>query len=368
MAPAEPHILGQRLAVAALAKAIGSGRLHHAWILHGPAGVGKFRVAEALARIHLDPLAGDAHRAALEPPAGTPTQRLIDAGTHPDFHVVRKELAALSESRELRERKQTNIPLDLLRERMLGGVAGDGSHHESLVFRTAVHGHGKAFIVDEAELLDADAQNAMLKTLEEPPPGTLIVLVTQHEDRLLPTIRSRCQRVAFGPLDRDAMDAWWRRSGLDVPPADRAFIEAFSEGSPGMATMALRHGLAAWNAELGPHLDEVESGGYPPALAERMAELAEEFAKGVVEEDDRASKEAANRLAVRLICQVLGMRIRGRLAASDDARELSRWIGASEALREFESQVRSNVNLKHAFANLVAQWAERAGRGTADAR
>ena len=76
MAPAEPHILGQRLAVAALAKAIGSGRLHHAWILHGPAGVGKFRVAEALARIHLDPLAGDAHRAALEPPAGTPTQAL----------------------------------------------------------------------------------------------------------------------------------------------------------------------------------------------------------------------------------------------------------------------------------------------------
>ena len=46
MDPAEPHILGQRLAVAALAKALGSGRLHHAWILHGPAGVGKFRVAE----------------------------------------------------------------------------------------------------------------------------------------------------------------------------------------------------------------------------------------------------------------------------------------------------------------------------------
>ena len=368
MAEAQPHILGQPLAVAALARALGSGRLHHGWVFHGPAGVGKFRAAEALARLHLDPEATDADRAALRPPAGTRTQRLVDAGTHPDFHVVRKELAAVSESRELRDRKQTNIPLDLLRERMLGGVSGDGTHHGSLVFRTAVHGHGKAFIVDEAELLDADAQNAMLKTLEEPPPGTVIVLVTQHEDRLLPTIRSRCQRIGFGPLDHASMRAWWDRRGIEAAAADRAFAEAFAEGSPGMASLALAHGLSAWHAELGPLLDEAESGGYPPGLADRLAELADGFAAGVVEADERASKEAANRLAVRLLARMLGMRLRPRLASTDDPRELARWIGAADALREFESQVRSNVNLKHATANLVAQWAERAGRVAADGR
>jgi DNA polymerase-3 subunit delta' len=370
VAPA-PHILGQRRAVAALGRALASGHLHHAWILHGPQGVGKFRAAMALARIVLDPQSTASARASLEPPQGTPVARMIDAGTHPDLHVIRKELAAVSESRELRDRKQMNIPLDLLRERMIGGVSGEGRHHESAVFRTAAMGHGKAFIVDEAELLDADAQNAMLKTLEEPPAGTVIVLVTQQEDRLLPTIRSRCQRVAFGPLDPASMREWWEREGPKAGD-DRAFIEAFAEGSPGMAARASEHGLSAWQRELWPLLDQLESGGFPPNLGDRMAEIADEFAKGIVDADENASKDAANRQAVRLLARLLGLRVRQSLArAGDDPAELSRWLGAAEVLGEFERHVRSNVNLKHAFANLAAQWAERTApraAGTARAR
>ena len=75
----------------------------------------------------------------------------------------------------------------------------------------------------------------MLKTLEEPPPGTVIILVTQNEEQLLPTIRSRCQRIAFGPLDAASMREWWEREGPQVAAPDRAFVEAFAEGSPGMA-------------------------------------------------------------------------------------------------------------------------------------
>jgi DNA polymerase-3 subunit delta' len=283
----------------------------------------------------------------------------VDAGTHPDFHVIRKELAAVSESRELRDRKQMNIPLDLLRERMLGGIMGDGRHQESAVFRTAALGHGKVFIIDEAELLDDSGQNAMLKTLEEPPPGTVIILVTQHEERLLPTIRSRCQRIAFGPLDADAMRAWWEAQGPEVPAQDRAFVAAFAEGSPGMAVRAAEHGIAAWDAELSPLFDALEAGRFPPNLGDRLAEIADTFAKGVVDADDGASKEAANRLAVRFLAQVLGLRIRRGLAAAGDPATLERWLGASEALAEFERMVRTNVSLKHASAHLLAQWAER---------
>ena len=355
-----PFILGQPRAVTALGRALCSGRMHHAWILHGPRGTGKFRAAEALARILLDPASEATHRRSLEPPRDTPVQRLIDAGTHPDMHVIRKELSAVSESRELRDRKQTNIPLDLLRERMLGGTSGDGRHHESAVFRTAALGHGKVFIVDEAELLDADAQNAMLKTLEEPPAGTVIVLVTQREDQLLATVRSRCQRVPFGPLAPEAMQEWWNRSGHAPGAEDRAFAEEFAEGAPGMAELALRHGLRAWEQELGPMLDEAESGGFNPAMADRMAALADEFAAGIVDADERASKDAANRLAVRLMVRLLGVRIRGALHdRSASPATLSRWLGASDALHEFEQHVDRNVNLKLAFANLAAQWAQR---------
>jgi DNA polymerase-3 subunit delta' len=355
-----PHILGQQRALAALGKALTSGHLHHAWILHGPMGVGKFRAAEAMARILLDPQSTAEQRARLEPPRGTPVVRMIDAGTHPDFHVIRKELAALSESRELRDRKQMNIPLDLLRERMIGGIAGDGRHHESAVFRTAAMGNGKVFIVDEAELLQGEAQNAMLKTLEEPPPGTVIILVTQNEEQLLPTIRSRCQRIAFGPLDAVSMREWWEREGPQVAAPDRAFVEAFAEGSPGMAARCAAHGIAAWQAELAPLFDALESGRFPAGLGERMAEIADAFAKSIVDEDENASKDAANRQAVRLLSQLLGLRIRrGLAAAGGDHAALARWLGAHEALGEFERMVRANANLKHAFGNLVAQWAER---------
>ena len=359
---ASHHILGQSRALRALGCALASGHVHHAWIFHGPAGVGKFRTAEEFARILLDPASTSINRETFQAPRDTPCARLIDAGTHPDFHVIRKELAGISESRELRDRKQMNIPLELLRERMLGGVTSSGRHHESGVFRTATLGHGKVFIIDEAELLDADGQNAMLKTLEEPPAGTTIVLVTQQEDRLLPTIRSRCQRVAFGPLGPQEMAQWWNTDGPALPDDDKSFIDSFAEGSPGMATRAVQHGIAAWNAELSPLFDALESGRYPPGLSDRMAEIADEFAKAIVDADDSASKEAANRLGVRLLAQLLGLRVRRALAAaaaSNDPSALERWVGASEILAEFEQHVRSAVNLKHAFANLVAQWATR---------
>ncbi|MCX5639697.1 MAG: hypothetical protein NT059_02640, partial [Planctomycetota bacterium] len=108
--------------------------------------------------------------------------------------------------------------------------------------------------------------------------------------------------------------------------------------------------------------DALEGGRFPAGVSDRMAEIADEFAKAIVDSDDSASKEAANRLAVRLIAQLLGMRVRRALAtaaASDNSDALERWASASDVLSEFEQHVRSSVNLKHAFGNLVAQWADR---------
>jgi hypothetical protein len=239
-------------------------------------------------------------------------------------------------------------------------VDGDGRHHESAVFRTAALNHGKVFIVDEAELLDADAQNAMLKTLEEPPAGTVVVLVTSREDRLLPTIRSRCQRVSFGPLDAASMRAWWASSGLEVGDADRPFVDAFAAGAPGMAQRAIAFGLPAWQAEVSPQFDALEAGGFPAGLGERLAELVDELAKGVVENDENASKDAANRLGTRLLVRLLGLRVTAALRdAGEDAALLERAVAAQDLLAQFEQHVRNNVNLKHALGNLVAQWSER---------
>jgi hypothetical protein len=191
----------------------------------------------------------------------------------------------------MRDRKQTNIPLDLLRELMIGGTVGDGKTFDSPVWRTAYFGHNKVFIIDEAELLDPYGQNALLKTLEEPPAGTYIFLVTTQEERLLPTIRSRCQRVAFRALDAGAMQAWFDRA--EVPAEARVWLAEFSEGAPGAAELAHKHGLRAWSDELLPRFAAVEDGRFDGGLADRLAELVGDFAERVVKENPKASKEAA---------------------------------------------------------------------------
>jgi len=149
-----PVLFGQELATTQLAQAIGSGHMHHAWILHGPSGVGKCTAAMECARLLLDDETLDENIAAFKAPRDSRVAELIDLASHPDLHVIRKERADDSSIKEMRDRKQTNIPLDLLRELMIGGVVGDGKSFDSPVWRGAYLGHNKVFIIDEAELLD----------------------------------------------------------------------------------------------------------------------------------------------------------------------------------------------------------------------
>ena len=352
-----PVLFGQELATTQLAQAIGSGHMHHAWILHGPSGVGKCTAAMECARLLLDDETLDENIAAFKAPRDSRVAELIDLASHPDLHVIRKERADDSSIKEMRDRKQTNIPLDLLRELMIGGVVGDGKSFDSPVWRGAYLGHNKVFIIDEAELLDPYGQNALLKTLEEPPAGPYIFLVTTQEERLLPTIRSRCQRVAFRALDAAAMGAWFDRFGVE--DSSRPWLSEFSEGAPGTAELAMKHGLRAWSEELLPRFAMLEQGRFDGGLADRLAELVGEFAERVVKENAKASKEAANRQATRCALLTLASRSRAQIAAAamrGDVQAVAEAAYRVELIVRLESEVRANVNLKHALANLVAQW------------
>ena len=352
-----PVLFGQDAACAQLARAIRSGHMHHAWILFGPPGVGKCTAAMECARLLLEPEISDAGIEAFRAPRDSRTAELIDAGSHPDIHVIAKERAEESSIKEMRDRKQTNIPLDLLRELMIGGTVSDGKSFDSPVWRGAYLGHNKVFVIDEAELLDTYGQNALLKTLEEPPPGTYIFLVTTQEERLLPTIRSRCQRVAFRTLEPSAMDAWLTRHA--IPESARAWLSDFSEGAPGTAALAEKHGLRLWSEELLPRFAAIESGRFDVTLAERLGELVNEFAERVVKENPKASKESANRLGTRCALLTLASQLRMQLAGAARRAELGEIAEIThriELIARLEREVRANVNLKHAFANLVAQW------------
>jgi DNA polymerase-3 subunit delta' len=354
-------ILGQSRAIATIAKSLRTGHVHHAWIFHGPFGVGKFTTARAFAALLLDAAVRDEHIDRFEPPAGSRVQELLEAGSHPDFHVIRKERAETSEIASLRDKKQTNIPIDLLRELMLGGEI-DGRSFDGAIARTPYLGHGKVFVIDEAELMDGVGQNAILKTLEEPPPNTFIILVTTREDRLLPTIRSRCQRVGFVPLDPESMRRWVASSPLrDLDDSEREWILRAAEGSPGWASMVAAHGVHAWARELSKPLAELSRGKLTAGLSERMAELVGECAESMVKGNAKASKEAANRVALRMLFGVLGQNVRdGMNAAANagDAALVERYARLADVLSDADEAIRRHLNLKHVLANLVAQWVD----------
>lgn len=355
-------LLGHAGAKAMLGGALASGHLHHAWIFHGPPGIGKCTAALRLAALHVDPETSASAARSFEPRRDTRSAELLRAGTHPDIGLIRPELASSSADRALRERKQTNIPVGLLREHLIGGTDSEGRVLEARAYRSSFLGRGKAFIIDEAEMLEADGQNVLLKTLEEPPPGTLIILVTSSADKLLPTIRSRCQRVSFTPLSEAEM-AQWVESSLDVAdPKERAWISSFAEGSPGLARVAAAHSLHAWSAEIAPMLDQMVTGTFPAKFADRVSELASGVAEAAVKRDESASKEAAGRRAMSLCFSVMGRTVRERISAhvrgTAAPGTLGAWSSLPPLIAEAERTLRSNVAPKFALSAFVSSAME----------
>lgn len=207
---------GQDAQLRTMLEAAAGGRMHHGWILAGTKGIGKASFARRVALRLLAQAAGPAPDPNSDVPDDHRIARLFDAGTHPDY----VELTRLEKDNGDLAR---NISVDQVRglQRLLGNAP-------SLSDRRIV-------LIDSADDMERGAANALLKNLEEPPAGTLFLLVTHAPARLLPTIRSRCRMLRFAPLDMAAMRDILRR---EMPAMDAAEIDAlaaFGAGSPGRA-------------------------------------------------------------------------------------------------------------------------------------
>jgi DNA polymerase-3 subunit delta' len=346
-------IIGQDRAIGQLQDAMASGRLHHAWIFHGPEGVGKFTTALAWAAALLDPSTAKDLSGRYAPDPDSSVQTLLASGTHPDLHVIVKELARFSSEANVRNSKLTTIAKDvvdthLIRPASLAPVMRSGSMA------------GKVFIVDEAELMDrhetnATTQNAILKTLEEPAPGNIIILVTSSEDRLLPTIRSRCQRIGFSPLDDEALRIWLAASGLGVTGEERDWLLRSADGSPGRLKSMHESGVYAWHKAVTPLLAETERGIHPINLGATMAGLVDQWAAAWVKEGDpkgeNRSKDAANRLGARRMLGLVGDSVRTGLP---DPRRAQSSLKAVDMIGRAQREIDANVSLKLVFDHLAA--------------
>lgn len=351
-------ILGHQRAIDVLQAALISGRMHHAWIFHGPPGVGKATTALALAKILLchDPQTDLAGR--LEACGVCKSCRIFNTeqAAHPDLHIVTKELALYADDKQTRDRKLTSIPVDIVRLHLIEPA-----------YRSAALNHNKVFILDEAELLNDAGQNALLKCLEEPPPGTFIILVTSQEDRLLATIRSRCQRVAFAELDHQVVERWLDQQPFSqsMSPAQKSWVAKFARGSLGRAALAAEYGLDEWQQTISPMINAIAAGRGAPDMGEAMATRVEEFAKAWVKNHDNASKDAANKMAVRLMLGVVGeicrQSLHHRSAPLTDA-AAHPWLVGIDLIQIAERNLNSNVSLPLLLDHLAIEWSDQCRR------
>jgi DNA polymerase-3 subunit delta' len=210
---------GHDSAVAAFRDALDSGRLHHAWLIAGPQGIGKnlFASKAALRVLAQGQGQGPIDAPGLDVPDDHPAARLVAAGSHPD--LMRLERLPRDSGGELAR----NINVDQVRSL------------QRLFHTTASLSPWRAVIVDSIDDLERGAANALLKNLEEPPPSSVFFLVSHAPERLLPTIRSRCRPLRLSALDDDAMTSALRASLPDAEESEIRDLAAAGKGSPGRA-------------------------------------------------------------------------------------------------------------------------------------
>jgi len=215
-------LFGQDEAEARFLAAWAAGRLHHAWLLRGPRGIGKATLAYRIARalIATPPggglFGGGGPPESLDLPEGCPVLARIRAGGEPMLRIVRR-------SANDKERLRSEITVDDIRKL------------RSFFQLSAPDGGRRVVIVDAADEMNRNAANALLKSLEEPPADTVMLLVSHEPARLLPTIRSRCRVLDLAPLSAQDFARALAGAGATLPDGEIKALEALAAGSVGRA-------------------------------------------------------------------------------------------------------------------------------------
>ena len=258
------RLVGHEAAEKTMLAAQQSGRLHHAWLLTGPRGIGKATLAWRFARF----LLSDAQQGglfgggpeSLDVAADAPGRALVDARSHPDLFHLRRSL------NQDTGRIRAEISVDDVRE------LGDFMH------MTPAMGEWRVAIVDSADEMNRNSANAVLKVLEEPPPKAVLLIVAHAPGRLLPTIRSRCRRLALHPLPEDDVVRLLGDYAPDTATEEQVALARLAEGSIGRALELARAGSLALYRDMVdvlatlPDLDMPRLHGF----AERFAKRGEE--------------------------------------------------------------------------------------------
>lgn len=242
-------VVGQDRALDVLKRALDGERLAHAYLFAGPAHTGKTLTALQFAQA--------LNCASDERPCGRCRScEKIASGTHPDVEIV--GIGGACNEAEHSHSAADSRGIRICQVRRL----------QSVISRAPFEGRYRVQIIEPADALNAEAEVALLKTLEEPPPNVVLILITDQEDKLLETVRSRVRRLAFGGAPKEVIERTLRTRWEDVEPERAAELARLSGGRLGWAIIALHDEKMA------------EQRNEALASAEQMASasLAERFA------------------------------------------------------------------------------------------
>ncbi|WBU64437.1 DNA polymerase III subunit delta' [Paracoccus aerodenitrificans] len=262
--PGAPHprnaasVIGHDHAVQEFLASAQAHRLHHAWLITGPRGIGKATLAWALARWLLaEGQADDLHI-----PPEHPVARRISALSEPRVNLVRRGFDAKT------GRLKAEIGVEDIRALL------------SFFHMSAAEGGHRVAIVDAADQMNNSAANALLKVLEEPPQGGVILLIAHQPARLLPTIRSRCRELRLSPLPADTMRQVLAGLGTEE---DAEALAALSAGSVGEALrLAGQDGLKVYGQIIAcfdtlPRFDRIKARAFAEAAGGRATAEGDPF-------------------------------------------------------------------------------------------
>lgn len=325
-------VIGHDDAKKQIVEGFDTGKMHHAWLLTGPEGIGKATLAYHAAHMLLS---GGENRFGRFNPQH-PAARLIAAETHPDLFVLRRPFD------EKTGVQKDSIPVEEARK-----IA-------PFLSMTASYGHGRVAIIDEAHCLNRNGQNAILKIIEEPPSGATIFLTATTVGALLPTIRSRCRVIKMQGLPANQLEVVLARLTLDLPSgSDKQKLLDLAQGSVGLAIQLLQSEAFELFDELLQILDHLPALDLP-----RLHKLADQIGR-------KADAQAFGVLT-NLLVDRLRRAVRNAALGLPDDTGLAAKIAPSgrldKALQLWESTGRSfsvaqsaNLDNKLAFINAISE-------------
>lgn len=296
-------VIGHAAAQAAFLSALRGGAMHHAWLLAGSEGVGKATFARAAAlRVLAEASGGPPLPPGLNVPDSHPTRSLVKAGSHPDLRVLTR-LTRTSDSGA--ETVARSITIDQVRGLL------------PMFATTPSLGNRRVVIIDAIDDLERAGANALLKSLEEPPAGTVFLLVSHAPGRLLPTIRSRCRLLRFSALDEGEVRQIVRAALPEAGEDEVAAVARAGEGSPGRALRFAGLDVAGLDAAV----ERIMRGG-DPGNAERVR-LAQALSGKAAQARYEAFLDRAPAAIAAAARTRMGAELRTALDAHRDARELA---------------------------------------------